>query len=197
MSRPSEFVNKALIAKELGISASRVSQLVKSGLPTRKDGKIHREKALKWYQDHVRPRLKPDPKPAAAPSPAKTLPRPQASTSDDSDTLRELFETLIRKSGRIPEILCALGVRDAAVLAVSSDIFLSLTFMLAPDELFDLAYPAGTDCGDTPQVDLPSLALKHSFSFDPTDVRMTLETEELSRAEKMLMDFDEALTATE
>ncbi len=48
-----EFVSKAAFATELGVAKSRVSQLVKMGLPVSSNGKVHRQPALDWYQKNI------------------------------------------------------------------------------------------------------------------------------------------------
>lgn len=65
MSRTKQFVPKSQIAKELGLSKARISQLTAAGLPTRPDGKVDRVKALAWYAANVREQMKPGPKSAA------------------------------------------------------------------------------------------------------------------------------------
>lgn len=51
-SRPEE-VSKAAFAEELGVAKSRVSQLVKMGLPLTVAGKVKRTEALEWYRGNI------------------------------------------------------------------------------------------------------------------------------------------------
>jgi phage terminase Nu1 subunit (DNA packaging protein) len=53
MDTPAETVTKAAFARNLGISRSRVTALVKRGLPVRSDGKIDLLAALKWVRENV------------------------------------------------------------------------------------------------------------------------------------------------
>jgi hypothetical protein len=47
---PDETISKAQLARELGVSRARVSQLVKGGLPVRPDGRLDRARALAWVR---------------------------------------------------------------------------------------------------------------------------------------------------
>jgi len=49
----SQIVNKQDLARRLGVSAPRVSQLVKRGLPVRSDGKLDLTSALAWISANV------------------------------------------------------------------------------------------------------------------------------------------------
>jgi phage terminase Nu1 subunit (DNA packaging protein) len=49
----SQIVNKQELARRLGVSAPRVSQLVKRGLPVRSDGRIDLTSALSWISANV------------------------------------------------------------------------------------------------------------------------------------------------
>jgi hypothetical protein len=53
MNLPAETVTKAAFARTLGVSRSRVTALVKRGLPVRSDGKIDLPTALKWVCENV------------------------------------------------------------------------------------------------------------------------------------------------
>lgn len=48
-----QIINKQELARRLGVSAPRISQLLKRGLPVRRDGKIDLEPALSWITAHV------------------------------------------------------------------------------------------------------------------------------------------------
>jgi phage terminase Nu1 subunit (DNA packaging protein) len=50
---PTETATKAAFARTLGVSRSRVTALVKRGLPIRSDGKIDLPPALKWVRENV------------------------------------------------------------------------------------------------------------------------------------------------
>lgn len=51
-SRP-PIVTKAAFADMLGLSKSRVSQLIDKGLPLTANGKVPGEEALEWYQQNI------------------------------------------------------------------------------------------------------------------------------------------------
>jgi phage terminase Nu1 subunit (DNA packaging protein) len=53
MDIPTETATKAAFARTLGVSRSRVTALVKRGLPIRSDGKIDLPTALKWVRENV------------------------------------------------------------------------------------------------------------------------------------------------
>jgi hypothetical protein len=44
-------ISKSQLAREIGVSKARISQLVSAGLPVRADGKIERILALNWIKD--------------------------------------------------------------------------------------------------------------------------------------------------
>lgn len=50
-----ETISKAELARELGISRVRVNQYCTKGMPTRSDGKLDRERALKWISGAIIP----------------------------------------------------------------------------------------------------------------------------------------------
>lgn len=49
----SQMINKQDLARRLGVSSPRISQLLKRGLPVRRDGKIDMEQALSWIDANV------------------------------------------------------------------------------------------------------------------------------------------------
>ncbi len=48
----SQVIMKAELARELGFSRARISQLCQKGLPVRPDGKLNRAEALAWVQEN-------------------------------------------------------------------------------------------------------------------------------------------------
>ena len=46
---------KAQLARELGLSRARVTQLCELGLPVRPDGKLNRAEALEWVKENIDP----------------------------------------------------------------------------------------------------------------------------------------------
>jgi hypothetical protein len=46
---------KAQLARELGLSRPRVTQLCQAGLPVRADGKLNRVEAVEWVKANVDP----------------------------------------------------------------------------------------------------------------------------------------------
>lgn len=52
-----EVITKAELARRLGISKARVSQLVGRGLPVNKDGRVNADEAVKWVTSHSRAAL--------------------------------------------------------------------------------------------------------------------------------------------
>lgn len=46
-------ISKQALAEELGVSASRISQLCDEGLPQTSNGKIPRQQALDWYCENI------------------------------------------------------------------------------------------------------------------------------------------------
>ena len=59
-------ISKAVLAAELKVSKSRVSQYLRAGLPERSDGKIDRESALNWIALNLRSGVNHDKGPARA-----------------------------------------------------------------------------------------------------------------------------------
>jgi hypothetical protein len=47
---PDEIIRKSDLARELGVSHARVSQLVRGGLPVRPDGRLDRARGLAWVR---------------------------------------------------------------------------------------------------------------------------------------------------
>lgn len=45
-------ISKRQLAAELGVSPSRISQLIAAGLPTLRGGRLSREAALRWVAEH-------------------------------------------------------------------------------------------------------------------------------------------------
>lgn len=193
MARPKQNVSKSEIARELGVSRSRVSQLITAGMPVQADGRINLDKAIAWYHNNVQPRMKPAPRKDAPP---KTKSPAPAVSPDEGIAYRDLFERLISQADKVPEILAALGVHDAATLVAAPDIFVELIFGLA-GPLVNVAYnfDGGDDRGDVPEADVTGLARRYRFAFDPAAIRMDFSTETPSAAEALLGRFDEALAA--
>ena len=50
-----DVITKAELARELGVSRARVTQLCELGLHVRPDGKLNRAEALEWYRQHIDP----------------------------------------------------------------------------------------------------------------------------------------------
>ena len=48
-----DVITKAELARELNLSRARISQLCKSGLPVRPDGKLNRAEAMAWVKGNV------------------------------------------------------------------------------------------------------------------------------------------------
>jgi len=48
-----DVITKAELARELNLSRARISQLCKSGLPIRPDGKLNRAEAVAWVEGNV------------------------------------------------------------------------------------------------------------------------------------------------
>ena len=48
-----EIVSKAEFGRRIDVTRQRVSQLVKEGLPVRKDGRIDLAKAKRWVGQHL------------------------------------------------------------------------------------------------------------------------------------------------
>jgi hypothetical protein len=85
--RTKSYVSKTQIAKDLGISKGRVTQLIAKGLPVREDGKIDYRKARQWYEANIRGKVKPH----AAGSEAVERNEPQSGAPEDDDAPREDF----------------------------------------------------------------------------------------------------------
>jgi hypothetical protein len=83
-----QIINKTELARRLGVSAPRISQLIGRGLPVRPDGKIDLESALAWVSANVDrsnaagSKLQPTPAVPVAQSPMPSIdtvrPAPQA-----------------------------------------------------------------------------------------------------------------------
>lgn len=59
MARPKKYVSKSAVARELGVTPGRVTQMIARGMPARPDGRLDLERCRKWYRDNVTPRVKP------------------------------------------------------------------------------------------------------------------------------------------
>ena len=49
-----DLITKAELARELGVTASRVGKMVKAGLPVQPDGRVDADEAIHWVACHVR-----------------------------------------------------------------------------------------------------------------------------------------------
>jgi len=206
MARPKTIVTKSELAGILGLSKGRISQLSqREDFPSRPDGRINRNEAVAWYKSTgLADRRKRGPKakvravhsngqsPAVSEELAQRLAAENYSPEIDLGA-RNLYETLIAASGRIPEVLCELGCRDAVILAVVQEAFVDFIFALAPassDAAYDWA--GNDDHGPVPEVDLQQLAQKYGFTFDPEAIRTDYTPgRELSAAERILERLDE------
>lgn len=54
-------VTKGAMAEMLGLHPSRVSQLIKQGMPVRPDGKLDKPVCLNWYERNINNRQRPRP----------------------------------------------------------------------------------------------------------------------------------------
>jgi hypothetical protein len=107
---------------------------------------------------------------------------------------RAVLEAVIAASVRIPEILCGLGVRDQAVLAISAELFVDLVFELAQESAGNAYDWVREDCSITPAVNLRKLAKRYGFKFDREAVRIDYKADRDRSAAEQLMDrFDELL----
>lgn len=191
MARPKTYVTKSEMAGILGLSRGRVTQLIAQGLPVRTDGKVDRVAAEQWYRNSVR-QLPYKPGPRAKTQKPKPEPQlvPAGAVEGVSTAVarvrawRDLFETLIRESGRVPWILAGMGVRDPVALSIAAETFCDLLFLLADAES-SVAYDwaADDDRSETPTVDLAAIAKKYRFTYDPEAVK--------SAAEQAVNIFDE------
>ncbi|MEM9839467.1 MAG: hypothetical protein AAF830_09985 [Pseudomonadota bacterium] len=55
LSEPDTVIKKSKFAQELGVSRSRVTQLVERGLPTTEDGLVPLEEGRRWYEQNIGP----------------------------------------------------------------------------------------------------------------------------------------------
>jgi hypothetical protein len=110
-------ITKAALARELGLSRARISQLCRTGLPVRPDGKLDRAKAVAWVKANVdswrggwclrrKAGPRPGPMPTASVWSGKDFPDldelPDLQIPDFSeDELREAAEWLDREWSRI------------------------------------------------------------------------------------------------
>jgi hypothetical protein len=53
MARPKSIITKSQLAKELRLSKPRISQLITAGLPVRRDGRVNRDSAFRWYHANI------------------------------------------------------------------------------------------------------------------------------------------------
>jgi hypothetical protein len=64
-----------------------------------------------------------------------------------SSPARALLDALCSKSGRVPELLAALGVRDAVILRAAPEMFVDLTFRVLGSDVVDdlIDFASGLD----------------------------------------------------
>ena len=113
--RPKTTCSKAQMAQRLGVSPSRVSQLLKMGMPARPDGRLDIDRCTRWYAENIirRPKLEPR---STQPTVA-AVPGAPAGGSGDASAKREVIDALRRKATELPRLLAKLGCPVPAVLA--------------------------------------------------------------------------------
>ena len=136
-----QVISKQQLAKELGVTAARVSQLVARGLPVRADRQLNRLEALSWVSQNVdrsNPRSKPAPAgamPAAAPTVfAESSRAPQANPAHVLLVGRARVALAHAKRAERLEKLAAGELLDRAEVAK----FIATSFTMIRDGLLSL-----------------------------------------------------------
>jgi hypothetical protein len=132
---PKKIIRKSELAAELGLSRSRVSQLVAMGLPVLPNGLIARAAAHAWYAGNVLPHLgakKLNPANAVDPAARELVP-------DGFDGSRRVVELFRAKAAELPRIFHLLGAPPAVVAMVADGID-SFIWAALGDELLEQLY---------------------------------------------------------
>jgi hypothetical protein len=170
-----KLITAAEYARLRGLNRSTISRQIASGAIPTVDGLLDpraadlaREKNLNGVRKEQAARRKAEHAAKTPSTPVVDSPKVRHSYVEDARgaALREMFETLIAQSIRIPAVLCEAGVHDPVILAAAPDVFLDAVFALAYD-LADAAYDwcGNDDRSSTPTVDLPALSQKYGFQL--------------------------------
>jgi predicted DNA-binding transcriptional regulator AlpA len=141
MARPKTIISKAELAAVLGLSRARITQLSKrKDFPSRSDGRVNRERAVKWYHDaglaeQFRKRGPKPRHPAVAKSTlvaerVMAVPADSSSGSSRSDLEAALLKERIKKErlsndarehslvdlGKVNAFVCGMITRAAGIL---------------------------------------------------------------------------------
>jgi hypothetical protein len=170
-----KLITAAEYARLRGLNRSTISRQIAAGaIPTvgglldPRAADLAREKNLNGIRKEQAARRKAEHAAKTPSTPVVDSPKVRGSFVGDARgaALREMFETLITQSARLPGILCEAGVRDPVILAAAPDVFLDAVFALAYD-LADAAYDwcGNDDRSSTPVLGLQALARKYGFQF--------------------------------
>lgn len=185
ISNTDGLITPAAYATARGLNRSTISRQIKRGVIPVHDGKVNPMEADTARRNNLHIR--------------RGGPKVNRATVEDVPLeldygARSVFEAVIAASVRIPEILCGLGVRDQAVLAISAELFVDLVFELAQEPAGNAYDWLREDCSITPAVNLRKLAKRYGFKFDPEAARTDYKAgREQSAAEQLVDRFDELL----
>src|ERR1039458_8320855 len=127
MGRPKSLVGKSELARELGLSRGRVSQLLREGMPARPDGLVNREECVAWYRENVVARCR-ELDEGDRPATAKNVRSSAAQGSSRvDDPPREAVEAAVRETKPAAEVdaeapkLAPVPAADATPLTMPSE----------------------------------------------------------------------------
>jgi hypothetical protein len=171
-----KLITAAAYARLRGLNRSTISRQIASGVIPTIDGLLDpraadlaREKNLNGIRKEQAARRKTERVPNKPSTPSVESPKVGRFYPGDARgaAFREMFETLVSQSARLPAILCEAGVDDPVILAAAPDVFLDAVFALAYN-LTDAAYDwcGNDDRSSTPAVDLQLLSQKYGFQFN-------------------------------
>jgi hypothetical protein len=147
-----ELISKAEFGRRVGVSASMVGKYVRKGMPVTATGGLNWHEAKRWRDEYVVPEL-------SGSFYARQRKRAEQQTAPQiARSARDLFDTLAPNSGRIPELLIRMGLKDIDLAQVAADVFVSLILHLS-DGIDDEAYPDPDELPGVAEIDYEVLAI--------------------------------------
>jgi predicted DNA-binding transcriptional regulator AlpA len=159
MGRPKSIISKSELAAVLGLSRGRISQLCqREDFPSRTDGRIDRERAVRWYRDAglAEQGTKRGPKPPqrAAVKPARAAQPSQSATEPlTGPCMRRVAVGVLQHIAAPKEVLEFARVAQRAGCTAEQTYIVARQFFIQPsvnlpglscDDLADVAFPEPT-----------------------------------------------------
>jgi len=185
-------ITKSELARRLGVSPAAITAYVKKGMPVLRSSRLNLKAALAWHAAYVVPErsgsysARQSAKASAgtrAPG-AKSKPAEEPSTIEGTAPAapcRVLLDQILSHRNRVPEILAAIGIQDAILLAAQPDIFVALV----------IGFAGSLDPYDWEREDIPAAQTDIKSTFEQHGLALTPDV--ISGADKMVEAAFEAI----